>query len=461
MSVTVTQQLTQQTVTVTGNPVDNNVTVTVSNARGAAGPNTITTSTTAPSLTGYIFSNGTTIAGATAATNEATASTLARRDSAGGCQFTDLSAAVSFDAGTFSVDSLTGSTFEAGSSVTFNATAYTYGTGAASAHRIALGAGTTGATLFGAATAAAARTTLGLGTVDDVGFRTVTNTQSTDAATPVNAFTAATSTEAGLNSQKWSPVIKQSAKGWGTTASTSQDVSFSTIVKPTQSTVPTGTWSLQSSIAGGALTDHLTVTSTGTVSSAVSFSAPIYYGVNSSGGILRLDGNAETRGLGIGSLNLVAWSSGAYALGLVSGDTNLNRAAAGGTVQIGTTARNALGSLACLNGTFGGNLTASGFISTTPATQSGLGPLSVTASSIALTTTGVADALTLANGTNGQILTVCHVSRGGGTGTAVLTPTTKNGYTTITFTATGDSVTLQYHITGGWHIIGSRGVTIA
>ena len=149
MSVTVTQELTQQTVTVTGNPVENNVTVTVSNARGAAGPNTITTSTTAPSLTGYIFGNGTTIAGATAATNDATASTLARRDSAGGCQFTDLSASVSFDAGTFSVDSLTGSTFEAGSSVTFNATAYTYGTGAASAHRIALGLGTTDAVTFG------------------------------------------------------------------------------------------------------------------------------------------------------------------------------------------------------------------------------------------------------------------------------------------------------------------------
>lgn len=37
MSVTVTQELTQQTVTVTGNPVENNVTVTVSNARGPAG----------------------------------------------------------------------------------------------------------------------------------------------------------------------------------------------------------------------------------------------------------------------------------------------------------------------------------------------------------------------------------------------------------------------------------------
>ena len=46
MSVTVTQQLTQQTVTVTGNPVENNVTVTVSNARGPAGPSSVTSATT-------------------------------------------------------------------------------------------------------------------------------------------------------------------------------------------------------------------------------------------------------------------------------------------------------------------------------------------------------------------------------------------------------------------------------
>ena len=50
MSVTVTQELTQQTVTVTGNPVENNVTVTVSNARGPSGggggSNSVTSATT-------------------------------------------------------------------------------------------------------------------------------------------------------------------------------------------------------------------------------------------------------------------------------------------------------------------------------------------------------------------------------------------------------------------------------
>jgi len=65
--------------------------------------------------------------------------------------------------GKFQASTLGNVTFGSGATVNFNSTAYTYGAGAASAHRIALGAGTTGAELFGAATAAAARTTLGLG----------------------------------------------------------------------------------------------------------------------------------------------------------------------------------------------------------------------------------------------------------------------------------------------------------
>lgn len=152
MSVTVTQELTQQTVTVTGNPVENNVTVTVSNARGPAGPNAITTSTTATSLTGYIFGNGTTIAGATAATNDATASTLVRRDANGGA---DFSGTVNMAIGVIS--DLRFEDYQAAVGATF-----LYNGTSASDHRIALGAGTTGATLFGAADAAAARAALGI-----------------------------------------------------------------------------------------------------------------------------------------------------------------------------------------------------------------------------------------------------------------------------------------------------------
>ena len=169
MSVTVTQELTQQTVTVTGNPVENNVTVTVSNARGssgaagAAGPNSVTSATTT-NLTGFISGNGTTIAGATAATDAATANTLVRRDANGGAIFGDVQTSIITASGILTTGQVEFNGTDAGDSLTFNVVNYTYGTGAASAHRIALGAGTTGATLFGAADAGAARAALGIQT---------------------------------------------------------------------------------------------------------------------------------------------------------------------------------------------------------------------------------------------------------------------------------------------------------
>jgi hypothetical protein len=74
-----------------------------------------------------------------------------------------------------------------------------------------------------------------------------------------------------------------------------------------------------------------------------------------------------------------------------------------------------------------------------------------------LTSTGAAQALTLANGTLGQIKIVCHVVDGG---SAVLTPTTKIGFTTITFTGVGESATLVY-TTAGWAITALNGAVAA
>lgn len=88
---------------------------------------------------------------------------------------------------------------------------------------------------------------------------------------------------------------------------------------------------------------------------------------------------------------------------------------------------------------------------------SGAGSVNVTQLTTAYTSTGVLDALTLANGSAGQIKTIVHVVDGG---SGILTPTTPLGYSTITFTNAGDSVTLQY-FTQGWSIIGFKGVTIA
>lgn len=88
---------------------------------------------------------------------------------------------------------------------------------------------------------------------------------------------------------------------------------------------------------------------------------------------------------------------------------------------------------------------------------SGAGAVNLTTMITSLTTTGAAQALTLANGDTGQIKIITHTVDGG---SAVLTPTTALGYSTITFTAAGDTATLVY-TSAGWAIIGSRGVTIA
>lgn len=90
-------------------------------------------------------------------------------------------------------------------------------------------------------------------------------------------------------------------------------------------------------------------------------------------------------------------------------------------------------------------------------TRSGAGAIPITNPTCLLTTTG-ANALTLADGIAGQTLTIVHVVDGGD---GTLTPTTKTGYTSIVFDAVGDTVTLQFHTTYGWVIIGQNAVTVS
>ena len=152
-------------------------------------------------------------------------------------------------------------------------------------------------------------------------------------------------------------------------------------------------------------------------------------------------------------------------------DLILSRQAAN-ILQIGTSSANALGSLGCLNivaggtlavtgaTTLTGNLTSNGALISTPQALTGAGAVNVTTLTTAVTTTAPAQALTLANGTNGQIKTIVHQALSGG-GTWVLTPTTKTGYTTITSTAVGETCTLQFFTTIGWCILSLRGAIAA
>jgi len=81
----------------------------------------------------------------------------------------------------------------------------------------------------------------------------------------------------------------------------------------------------------------------------------------------------------------------------------------------------------------------------------------VTHAVVAKTTGGDAEALTLADGTVGQVLTITLVTDGGGDGT--LTPTTCTGFATIVFADAGDTMTLLFvDATVGWIIVGGTGV---
>jgi hypothetical protein len=105
----------------------------------------------------------------------------------------------------------------------------------------------------------------------------------------------------------------------------------------------------------------------------------------------------------------------------------------------------------------GGLLNVAGAIIGSTQALSGPGAANVTTETTKITSTGVLDAISLADGTNGQTKVVLHDVDGG---SFVLTPTTRNGWTSFTSTAAGESITLKFVTTRGWTIIGNYSGTI-
>ena len=98
------------------------------------------------------------------------------------------------------------------------------------------------------------------------------------------------------------------------------------------------------------------------------------------------------------------------------------------------------------------------YLSQTAQSSTGTSTADLTKAVTELTLSSGSDAASLANGTVGQIKIFVVV---GGSGSCVLTPTTLNGGTTITFNGIGDAVTLLYVATVGWTVIGSNSVVVA
>lgn len=88
----------------------------------------------------------------------------------------------------------------------------------------------------------------------------------------------------------------------------------------------------------------------------------------------------------------------------------------------------------------------------------GPGAINVTTTTTAITTTGLAQAFTLADGSDGQIKYICIEVDGG---SAEITPTTGNGFTTMTLNGLGDGATLIFLTGAGWTCVGENSATFA
>jgi len=139
-----------------------------------------------------------------------------------------------------------------------------------------------------------------------------------------------------------------------------------------------------------------------------------------------------------------------------SAGLNTNKATTLGSTLSVTGASTFTGAITATGGITGSLTVTGGLVGGTQA-LSGAGAVNLTTLTTKVTSTG-ANALTLADGVDGQVKIILMVVDGGD---ATLTPTTKTGFSTITFNDIGDGVTLVFTTTTGWICVGNNGATLA
>ena len=110
--------------------------------------------------------------------------------------------------------------------------------------------------------------------------------------------------------------------------------------------------------------------------------------------------------------------------------------------------------------TFTGNQTFSGAFIQGVQALSGPGAVNITQPVTKFTSTATGNALTLADGVEGQLKTIVYVAEAAGGDTGILTPTNLGAGTTITFNAVGDACVLQF-LGSDWWAISLRGAVLA
>ena len=102
-------------------------------------------------------------------------------------------------------------------------------------------------------------------------------------------------TAAAAGAQQISPALRFSGLGWGTTASTSQDVSFRQYTLPVQAGVPTGRLTTEFSVNGGAYNQVMSISSNGN------------FLVQNGSGIIQLQLNASDTSIGTAGTQAVTF----------------------------------------------------------------------------------------------------------------------------------------------------------
>lgn len=110
--------------------------------------------------------------------------------------------------------------------------------------------------------------------------------------------------------------------------------------------------------------------------------------------------------------------------------------------------------------TFTGSQTFNGPVIGAVQALSGPGAVNITQPVTKFTSTATGNALTLADGVEGQTKTIVYVAEAAGGDTGVLTPSNLGAGTTITFNAVGDACTLQF-LGSDWWAIALRGAVLA
>jgi len=110
--------------------------------------------------------------------------------------------------------------------------------------------------------------------------------------------------------------------------------------------------------------------------------------------------------------------------------------------------------------TFTGNQTFSGAFIQGVQALSGPGAVNITQPVTKFTSTATGNALTLADGVEGQLKTIVYVAEAAGGDTGILTPSNLGAGTTITFNAVGDACVLQF-LGSDWWAISLRGAVLA